>query len=247
MGIYKKKNGLVILGLTACTLMATGCTPSAIQKQVDETEEYNRKIETERPAIITEDTPPEEVELTSEQLDVLEEQTNVSTEEAIATNVLDKRENVEIIVPADKTVFKDENEFSQYVSAQFYLFHSNQISAEDFYKKMVIHFHDDFKALLPLTEEHQIRTFEVLQKQFSINLPSPIADYELTKIKINKRYMEGVFYRVYELENKQKVYYETYIQQNEKGQWLLMDDRTAAPYEVIQNQMKQNTEDDEDE
>lgn len=247
MEIYKKKNSLVAFGLAASILMATGCTPSAIQKQVDDTEEYNRKIETERPAVITEDTPPEEVELTSEQLDVLEEQTNVSIEEAIETNVLDKRENVEIIVPEDKTVFENENEFSQYVSAQFYLFHSQKISAEDFYEKMAIHFHEDFKALLPSTEAHQIRTFEVLQKQFTINLPSPIKGYELTEIKINKRYMEGIFYRVYELENKQKVYYETYIKQNEKGQWLLMDDRTAAPYEVIQKQMKQNTEDDENE
>jgi len=207
--------------------------PSKVQEKIEENEEINKVIQEEfEKDIDIEDMEPSDVELSDEQKEALKGLKDNTATDALSHNELEVRTEQKVEPPIERTVYKDANELSSYISYLFYEYHTNQLKPEEFYKKLMPHVHEDFKELLPIEKEEQIITFEVLQEQFLVNLPSPIVDYKVTNVAIDKRYKEATFYRMYEMKNQVNIYYMTYIKQTEDGQWLMTDDRPAPPYKV---------------
>jgi len=245
MDTNPRKNIVVVVGLVLVIIFTSGCLPSKFEKEIEKTEKENEKTKQETPMLDQEDAAPEDVKLSPEQIKNLEGVKETTPEEAILENNLENRMEVKIKVPVERSSYTDVNEFSHFVSHLFYMYHTKQVKPDIFHKKLSPHFHESFKELLPDSATDQIRTFEVLQEQFLIRLPSPINNYKITNIETNPRTSESNFYRMYELENKEKVFYMTVIKKSKDGQWLLVDDKPAPPYEIQKAQEKFiNTEED---
>lgn len=245
MGIKPTKVILLSLGLTVGLAATSACVPSKIQKEIESTEKKNEEIKEERKYDNVEEIPPEEIELSPEQQEVLDELTEITPQEALNHNILEERTESEGKAPRKKDIYTNETEFSQYISFYFYQFHSNKIDADEFYDAVSPYFHNDFIDKLPVDEDARRRTFEILQEQFQIHLPSVIESYWITNVDLDPRSKEGTFYRVYELKNKQLVHYVTYIRPSAEGGWLITDDRPGPPYkikEAIENKVETEEE-----
>ena len=205
--------------------------PSKVEEEIKKTEKENEITETKKEQ---EKELPEGKEITKEQEEVLEDIEEVTPEEAVKENDLSVRQELKIKVPADKKSFDNAEEFSQYVSSLFYLYHTGNINGEVFYKKLYPHFHENFINMLPSTKEEQIETFVLLQEAFINQLSKPIVSYALTDLEVRERVNEAGFYRKYELENQEVIYYQTIIQEVD-GKWLLFDDSPAPPYLITPN------------
>jgi hypothetical protein len=232
MGINATKTFLLSVSLIGVLITTTACLPSKVQKEIENTEKKNESLKKEQVHEDMEEVAPEDVELSENQQEILIELNKVSPEDALKENILEERVELEKNVPNKQEKFNNETKFSQYVSNYFYQFHSKKINADMFFDALSPYFHESFKEMLPPDEAHQRRTFEVLQEQFQIHLPSPIQDYWITNVKLDPRSKEGTFYRVYELRNKQLVHYLTYIRPDEEGYWFITDDRPAPPYTI---------------
>ncbi len=213
-----------------------GCMPNKFEQRIEETKkesiELAEKNEIENGKEITEDTPASEVELSDKQKEVLEKSPKISPEQAVQNNELDQKTEVLTKVPPAKDAYYTAEEASQYFSYLFYQFHTNQIKAEDFFDLLSPHLDPSFIDILPENRDYHIRTFEVLQEEFLKQLSSPIVSYKVTDIDTYERTQESTFYRMYEMKNKMKLFYMMVIKPNKEGQWLLMDDRPAPPYET---------------
>ncbi|MEK5071655.1 hypothetical protein [Sporosarcina sp. FSL K6-1508] len=239
MAINQKKKALLLFGLTAAMVTTSACMPSKIQEKIEETEKINVITKEESSELILpENTVPEDIKISEEEKEVLDKLEKITPEKALAENNLEIRSELNIQLPKKRSIYKDENEFSQFISNLFFKYHTKQIVAADFYKEISPHFDEKFKSLLPESEKEQLRTFEILQEQFLIHLPSPIINYKITNIEIDARTKEGTFYRVYELQNKTKIYYMTFVKPSAEGQWLLLDDKPAPPYKIQDAQEK---------
>lgn len=172
--------------------------------------------------------------MSEEQLETLEKDENSmskSAEEAVADSDLPIREVVEKKIPIPKDVFTDINELAQYSSQLFFLFHSSQISGEEFYKKISPYFSTNFKELPPTGEKEQIETMNTLQAMFTKQLKSPIVDYQITDVEMESRVDEASMYRKYITKDKEEIYYES-IFIKEKNAWLIFDDSPSPPYVI---------------
>lgn len=202
---------------------------SKVQDRIEETEKANQENDEIKKEDISE-IPPDEVELSKEQLEIIDNLETKDAEEAIEHNELEERTEEKKTMPADKAEFTDEKEFSQYVSRLFYLFMIEEIDGDTFYDKLSPHFHEDFKELLPDSEENQRQTFKTFQTEFTSQISRPIKDYKVTNVESDPRTRESTFYRVYILENGERLYYMTYMKPTEEGRWLLTNDKIAPPY-----------------
>lgn len=235
---------IVLSGILILTpsLMA-GCLPSKFEEKVEEAEQdkiQKQEMKKETPPDIKEieEMEPSEVELSEEQLKTLEEGPQISPEEAVKNNQLEQQVEIEPSVPKEKESYTTAEEASQYISYLFYQYHTKQIDGKTFYSKLKPHMDQQFLSLLPEKEEYRVRTFEVLQEEFSKQLPSPIMSYKTTMVNTDERTKETTFYRMYEMKNKVRLYFITVMNPTDKGQWLITDDRPAPPYVVQDAQQK---------
>lgn len=227
-----KRNLSVAIG-AFILLTNTGCTPLKIQERIEETDKLNQSIEKD---IKIEDIKPEDVEVSDEQKKVLEEMSG-SVESALEENKLEEREEVEIDIPKQKTNYDNPEELSQYVSDLFFLYHTMKIDGFQFYKKIEPVFHDKFRELLPASEVDQIETFELLQHKFNENITSPIESYNITNTKIEIRGEEASVYRVYELKNKERLYFTT-LMEKVGDYWYMTEDSPSPSYHIIDKSLK---------
>lgn len=236
MGSMSKKR-YILNGVVVATVLLSGCMSSKIQERVDEAEKTTE--EKDNPVIedMT-DVPPEEIELSDEQKEIIENMETEDVYEAIENNKMEERTELPKFQPPVRDAYKDEKEFSQFVSALFYEYMTKKIESDVFYDKISPHFHADFKALLPESENYQRQTFKILQDELNKALTQPIVDYKITNVDIDPRTKEATFYRVYILKNGEQLYYMTYMKPDESGRWLLTNDKLAPPYEEAKAKTK---------
>lgn len=212
--------------------------PSKIDEQIEKTKQENQVIKdsdtTDKKDKDSDKGDTTDTDLSKDQKEILDKVEDVSPEEALEENQLPVRMEQKIQVPAYKDSFTSEQEFSQYVSSLFYLYHKGNLDAKSFYQKLSPHFHENFINMLPPEKEAQIETFELLQQAFIKQLSKPIVKYSLTDSQLRERTDEAGFFRKYELENGEFIYYQTILKQTD-GRWLLYDDSPAPPYLIIPN------------
>lgn len=217
----------LIIGISLL-ITVTACTPSKIKDRIDETDQLNQSVEKE---VDVEDLEPSEVEISEKQKEVLDElDTNV--EDALKKIELEERTEIELDISLEKDKYDDPEELGQYLSHLFYFYHTKEMDSTTFYKKIHPHFHEDFKELLPADEIDQLEAFEILQTKFDEGLPSPIDHYKITEAIIDVRTEEASLYRVYELENTEKLYF-LMLLEKVGNQWLLKDDSPAPAYSAV--------------
>lgn len=215
--------------LLSSSLLLSACSDSVFEKRAKETEEKN-KIAEESKEPLVEEQQPYEVEISEDQQKALEDsEIKESALEAVESSNLPERKEIAALDIPDKKAFVDLEEFSQYVNASFYRYHTKEIDAETFYKKLSPHFSENFKSMLPEGETEQLITFEVLQKAFNKRLTSPIVDYKITNSEEQKRVDQANVYRKYIQSNGGNIYYETVFVLEEE-RWKLFDDSPAPPY-----------------
>ncbi|MFD5853586.1 hypothetical protein ACFWGC_25980 [Cytobacillus pseudoceanisediminis] len=206
---------------------------SKIEEEVAKTGQKNLPIATDN----TEEVTVENVEISKEQKDILENM-DKTTEEAVLENELNSKKEIPIIVPKNKSEFKDPDEFSQYISSIFFSFYKGDLSPEDLLDHLIRNGHPDYLAQLPKERKNQIATLEFLQQKYTEQLKSPIVSYAITDLQYQQRAGEAVFYRKYILENQKEIYSISILKK--KGDtWLLFDDGPSAPY-VIADFKKQD-------
>lgn len=232
----------ILNGVIVATVLLGGCMPSKIQERIDEAETIK---EVEKENHVFEDmteVPPEDIEISKEQKEIIDNLETKDVHEAIENNKKEERIELPKKQPTARDAYKDENEFSQFISSLFYEYMTKKIKSDEFYDKISPHFHEDFIALLPDTEEYQRQTFKILQDELNKALTQPIVDYKVTNVDIDPRTKEATFYRVYILKNGEQLYYMTYIKPGKDGQWLLANDKLAPPYEEskAKEKMKEN-------
>ena len=242
MKLSNSSKGKFIALLIISSLTVSACSNSIFDKRIEETEEKNKIVEKEKEPVV-EDLPPAEVEISEEQKEALEKaEIKNSAEEAVENSTLSEREEVEIVNIPDKAEYTDVEEFSQFVNALFYQFHTQKIDAKTFFQKLSPHFSENFKSLLPKGEKEQLETFEVLQKAFNTQIKSEIKEYQITNVEIQPRVEEASVYRKYTQSNGGSIYYES-IFVKENNRWLLFDDSPSPPYvtaEEIDKKLKKN-------
>lgn len=226
----KRKKILLISSIAIALLINSACASTKVQEKIDEREKEKEKVE--KVAEEMKDVPPDKVKLTKEQMEILKKMETKDVYEAISDNELEKRKEVKINVPTERKVFTDPSEFSQYIAFLFYKYNTKQMESDDFYEKISPHFDEDFEQLLPSNEEYQKEAFKLLQDEFIAQLPAEIVGYKITELNIDERTKESTFYRLYELKNGQRIYYMTVIRPTTDGQWLLVNDKLAPPYET---------------
>lgn len=218
---------LVVIPL--CTMLLAGCLPDKIEEEIEQVEtenQKNQKVEEQN----EENLAPENVELSEEQKEALEETEEITSEEAV-NELVDQQESIDVKMPAAKDAFATEQEFSQYVANLFFLYHTEDLKADAFYERIRPHLHDNFLGMLPAEESARLEAFEMLQHTFNQYLSSPIESYELTETVLLERLDEATFYRKYLTEDKEPIYYQTVIRKV-NDQWLLFDDSPSPPYEI---------------
>lgn len=218
-----------LLVVPICTLFLSGCLPDNVADEIEKVESENQKSQN---ATEEEDKKlsPENVLLTKEQLEILKEHENVSSEEAV-NELIEEEPSIKISVPKEKDAFDSEQEFAQYLSNLFFLYHTGQVEPELFYERVKPHLHENFLEMLPKEESDRKETFEILQLTFMQYLPAPIVSYELTEPAYLERVEEATFYRKYVTKDHDPIYYQTVIKK-EDGHWQLFDDSPAPPYEI---------------
>jgi Na+-transporting methylmalonyl-CoA/oxaloacetate decarboxylase gamma subunit len=225
--MFTKINRIMIL-LFVITLFLSACMPSKFQEEIEETEKKNSEVKKEKEK---EEVTPENVELSKEQKEALDELEDKSNEEALFENDLDIRKELNIQVPEKRSSYENPEELSQYISYLFFAYHKGEMKPETFVDELLPHAHEEFLKLLPTNQKNQIETFTVLQETNLKALPSPIASYVITDIQYQERAGEAMFYRKYVLQNIEEIYYITTIKK-EDNVWKLFDDSPAPPYEV---------------
>ncbi|WP_028393944.1 hypothetical protein [Bacillus cihuensis] len=209
-------------------ILLTGCSSSVFEAKIKETEIKNQKVIEEKSHNQVE-TPSNNESISDKQKEVLEKLDENTKEDALFKNDLDLRRELNIKVPEHKEGYKDPNEFSQYISYLFFAYHSGKMSAEEFTNLIIPQSHENFINMLPREKGNQIESFSVLQAQFKKVIAAPIKNYSLTELEKQDRFQEASFYRKYELENGEFIYYITVIKEK-NGIWKLYDDSPAPPY-----------------
>ena len=209
----------------------TGCMPSKIQQRIDETEKENADIKEKNQEEVQR---LEDQELSDEQKKILSSLPKNTAEEALFKNDLDLRKELDIEVPNEQSSFKQPEEFAQYISYLFFAYHKGEMKPEEFLNKVHPHLHENYLNMLPNERDNQIEAFNALQKFFADQLSSPISSYSITNLDFQERAGEAMFYRKYELSNKENIYYVT-ILKIENDVWKLFDDSPAPPYTITPN------------
>lgn len=223
----------MILSLVSSFFILSACMPSKIQEEISETEKKNaemKEIEKEKNKS-EEEITPENVELSKEQLKILENLEKKEPTEALFENDLDIRKELNIQIPESRSSYEDPEELSQYISYLFFAYHKGEIKPEAFLDKVLPHSHKDFLDILPGNRNNQIETFKILQETGISLLQSPIESYVITDLQFQDRVGEAMFYRKYSQQNGQEIYYITLLKK-EDNIWKLADDSPAPPYEV---------------
>lgn len=214
-----------IVIISGVTLLLMGCMPNKIKETIEKTEIQNQEL-------AKNEGENEDEVVTETQKQLLNELEEVTPEEANDQSVKDKRQERSIKKPLIKEKYADVDEFAEYISYQFYLYHTKSINGSDFYKAISPHFHNDFKTNLPDSPESQKETFEILQDKIVTQFKSEIEYVTTSDIEINPRSKEANFYRTYKFKNGEQIHYMTIVKE-ENNQWYLVDDSPAPSYTVI--------------
>lgn len=221
-----------MLIISTCTLfIVAACTPSKIQDEIDKTEKINE--ENKEPIVEFNN----ENELSEEQMEILDDLKDEPGDIADVKD-FDKRVELEVEVPVDRKKYKDPDELAQQINYLFYQFHTNEISGKNFYKKISPYFHETFDEMLPSTEADKIETFTVLQKKFIEGIASPIINNQITNTEVSRLKTEISFYRKYELENGDELYFIT-ILKKEGDYWYFADDSPTPPYDILPGKLNE--------
>lgn len=203
-------------------MFLSGCLESTINEEKERIQEETAQMEKEK------------TQLSERQKELLKEQEENSPEEAAKhaeeTVGGDTAVEQEISTPVVKKSYSDLTEFSQYISYQFYTFHTGKITAVEFYENISPHYTEYYQSIVPEKKVHQIEMYETLQELFQSQLEYAIIDYFVTEPKVEKD-NEAYFYRRYELANGQSIYYLT-MAQKVGDIWKLYDDSPTPSYEI---------------
>lgn len=215
--------------MTVPVILFSGCLPNSLEKEVEQTEKKNEKIQKELKKE-KEQQKPENIKLSKEQeeiIDSLEGDVN----SAVDSIEKDKRKPVAIKVPPKQGFFQNPSELSQYLSAITFQFHRGDITPEAFFNSIKPYLHVSFLGEMPQSNENQILAYETIQEYYTSQLKAPIASYELTNVETNLKGNEASYYRKYVLDNKEELFFIT-ILKKEGDKWLLFDDSPSPAYEA---------------
>lgn len=228
LNLISKKN---LLALSLVPVLLSGCLQDKIDEEIEKSSkesEVRHEVEGH-----TDEQHENEEAISDEQVEAIEELEGVSPEEAASNIVIDSRSELK----TDKLVSvknpKDLEDVSNYISQQFFLYHSKSIGAEEFLTTMKPYFHEEFLDLLPSEEEMILQTFTTLQDMFIAQLGSPITSYFHTDVQLLRHQTEANFYRKYVLKNGKEIYYQTLMKQDEEGMWKMIDDSPSPAYEIL--------------
>lgn len=216
-----KLRSLSLIFLSSTFLLAGCDMDNTINKQL----EKNEPLETKQ----QNDEVEKEETLTDNQQEVLENMETQTANDALKEN------EKELLIEAEKFNVKNEKEFQDldkftaYIQEKYFAFHSDKISADEFYHSIDTHLSNEMLQNLPNDEEMKIKTFNELQNLTKNYIKSDVETYQYTIPKYNTQYEYAYSIRKYKLKNDKLLYYKLEMLK-EDGKWKIIDDKQTNEY-----------------